>query len=95
MCRGRWASSRSVRTYLQQGQALLLANRVPLAVHRRGARLASSLTRAMIIARRNTLASDGAYSVPVNIGPASLSHGQFARLLLQLQAAFGGSLSSN
>jgi hypothetical protein len=37
---------------------------------------------------------DGAYSVPVNIGPASLSHGQFARLLLQLQAAFGGSLSS-
>jgi integrase len=57
MRRGRWASSKSVRTYLQQGQALLLANRVPLAVHRRGARLASSLTRAMIIARRNTLAS--------------------------------------
>jgi integrase len=54
MRRGRWASSKSVRTYIQQGQALLLANEVPLSLHRRGCRLASSLSRAISIARSFT-----------------------------------------
>jgi hypothetical protein len=54
MRRGRWASSKSVRTYIQQGQALLLANQVPSSLHQRGCRIASSLSRAMFIARSFT-----------------------------------------
>jgi hypothetical protein len=54
MRRGRWASSKSARTYVQQGQALLLANRVPLSLHRRGCLLSSSLSRAVYTARSLT-----------------------------------------
>jgi integrase len=54
MRRGRWASSKSVRTYIQQGQALLLAYHVPLPLHRRGCRIASLLSRAITIARSFT-----------------------------------------
>jgi integrase len=54
MRRGRWASSKSARTYVQQGQALLLANEVPFPLHRRVCRLALSLSRAMFIARSFT-----------------------------------------
>jgi integrase len=54
MRRGRWASNKSCRTYLQQGQALLLANRVSPALHRSGMTFADSLSLAMHIARSYT-----------------------------------------
>lgn len=51
---GRWASAKSCRTYLQSGQALLLASSVPESLHRRGRALSGSLALAMSITRSYT-----------------------------------------
>lgn len=50
MLRGRWASSKSARRYIQAGQALLLAIKVSTFIARAGKKLAQSLVRAIVCA---------------------------------------------
>jgi len=45
MGRGRWAVSKSARTYIQSGRALLIASRVPKRYSELGARLSADLVR--------------------------------------------------